>query len=86
MSTWNYRLLAFEHKGEPYFEIYEVFYNEDGVPDGCTQHSVTVGGENKKAIKWVLKKMKEALKKPILWGDDRFPEEYLDKNDKETNI
>lgn len=76
MSTWNYRLMAHESKDEIYFEIHEVFYNKKGKPDGCTMNPVTVGGESKKGIKWTLKKMKKACKKPILWYGDKFPKEY----------
>jgi len=71
-NYWNHRILAKEYKGEIHFEIHEVYY-ENGKPMGRTKNPVSVGGENIKAIRWVLKKMKKATKKPILWGDDRFP-------------
>jgi len=72
---WNHRILAREHEGEVYFNIHEVYY-KDGIPDGYTANPISVGGESIKSIRWTLNKMKECLKKPILWGDERFPQEY----------
>ena len=78
---WNHRVLAkefiFENgEKEIYFDIHEVYYDADGKPDGYTKNPILVGGENIKDIKWTLNKMKECLKKPILWGNDKFPEVY----------
>lgn len=74
--SWNYRVLAHEYHDELFFAIHEVYYNEDGTPDGCTQNAIGVAGENPDGLKWTLNRMKEALKKPVLWGGDRFPQEY----------
>ena len=77
--TWNYRCIVDEHKGEEYFQIHEVYYDSDGIPNAMTKEGVTVfSEEGLKGMKEVFKMMKEALKKPIIWGsDDRFPEEYI---------
>lgn len=75
--SWNYRILAQEQEnGEIYFQIHEVYYNENGIPDGYTANGVTVGTDSVKGINWILNRMKEATKKPILWEGKRFPEEY----------
>ena len=71
-SYWNYRILATEHNGEVFLNIHEVYYEND-VPNGCSADPVRVGSETVKGITWSLNKMKEATKKPILWGDERFP-------------
>lgn len=73
---WNHRILAHEHKGEVYFEIHEVFYNNNGEPDGYTEKGVSVGGEDLESITWTLEKMFECRDKPILWAGDKFPKEY----------
>ena len=75
-SSWNHRVLAHEYKDEVVFQIHEVYYNEEGKPNGSTKDGVIVVGESKKDIAWTLNKMKECLKDPILWAGDRFPEEY----------
>lgn len=79
---WNYRALATEHtysngKSEIILSIHEVYYDEDGNPNGYIKEK-TINGESIKSLKWSLNKMKEALKKPVLWAGERFPEEYIE--------
>lgn len=75
--SWNHRVLAYEHKGEVYFEIHEVYYNGIGIPKCYTEKAITVGGDSVEGILWTLDRMKESLAKPILWGGDKFPEEFI---------
>ncbi len=44
--------------------------------DGYSDPGTIMVGETLKEARWTLNKMKEALKKPILYYGDRFPEEY----------
>jgi len=74
---WNHRILAHKYKDEIFLEIHEVYYDSDGKPNGYTEKPISVGGENLKAITWVLNKMKECRKKPILWAGEDFPSEYI---------
>ncbi len=74
-NHWNHRVLAHEQLGEVYLMIHEVYYTNE-IPDTYTEDGIAVGGDNLKEIKWVLKKMNDCLKKPILWAGDKFPEEY----------
>ena len=76
MSYWNYRVLATKHDNEVYLQVHEVFYTDDGVPNGYTENPVSIGSESVKGIKWQINKIKECLKKPILWAGDKFPLEY----------
>lgn len=77
MSHWNHRILAKTYQEEVYLQMYEVYYDKDGKPDGYTANPVTIGSETLKGIKWTLARMKEATKKPILWADEgKFPQEY----------
>ena len=83
---WNYRILAREYKGfneiEVVFEIHEVFYNKDGIPDMCTEDPVGVVGDNLAEISDTLKWMKKSLKKPILSYSDFEPGgKYYKKTD-----
>ncbi len=75
--SWNHRILAHETNGEIYLQIHEVYYSAKGKPNGYTQNSVSVGGDDLKSIKWTLNKMKECCKKPVLWAGKKFPSEYI---------
>ena len=75
MSTWNHRILASEHNGEMSLDIHEVYYDENGKPNGYTKNPVSVSGDSLKSITWTLNRMIEAKSKPILWGGDKFPNE-----------
>jgi len=75
MRYWNYRILAFEHNKEFYFKVCEVHY-ENETPISYTENTAAQSENGKKGIRWVLNKQKESLKKPILHGGDKFPQEY----------
>jgi len=79
MSTFNHRVMAHKSGRFVYLQIHEVYYDDNGVPDGYTQNAVTVGGETTAELVWVLDKMKLCLDKPILWAGDKFPKEYKSK-------
>ena len=72
---WNYRILAHEYKGEVYLQIHEVYYDEDGKPNGYSENPIPVGAETVKEITWTLNKMLECRAKPILWAGEKFPKE-----------
>ena len=72
--SWNHRILAHENNGEVYFQLHEVYY-KDEVPNSYTANPITVGSESLKGIKWTLNKMQDAVKKPILWAGEKFPNE-----------
>ena len=77
--SWNYRLMAKEFPcGTVEFDIYEVYYDKNGVPNGCTQNAVSPGGYTTvKQVEESLELMKKALDKPILWyNEGKFPQEY----------
>lgn len=76
MSGWNYRVMAHDHKGEPYFQIHDVYYNKKNKPDGYTRNPSQLGAEDIEGLQWTLDAMKEALSKPILWAGHKFPLEY----------
>lgn len=64
--SWNYRVIAKEYKDDVEFYIHEVYYDADGNPNGYTKEPVPVSGACVKDIKWTLKHMKKAMKKPVL--------------------
>jgi len=74
IMSWNHRILAHENNGEVYFQLHEVYYKNE-LPNGYTSNPITVGSETLKGIKCTLNKMQEAVKKPILWAGEKFPNE-----------
>ena len=76
MSYWNYRVLATKHDNEVYFQVHEVYYTDDNIPSSYTSDPITIGGDGIKEMKWQINRIKECLKKPILWTGDKFPLEY----------
>jgi len=76
MGSWNHRLLAHIHDEEVYLQVHEVYYNDDGIPNGYSENPVTIGSEEIKGIKWVLTNVRKCLDKPILYAGSNFPAEY----------
>jgi len=75
MSTWNYRILAFEYPEQTTFSICEVHYDNNGKPDGYAD-SFTKGFESLDNIRKEILYYQEAVEKPILYGGNKFPKEY----------
>ena len=76
--SWNHRILAHENGNDMFFQIHEVYYDKSGKPDSYTKNGVSVGAESLEGMKWVLKKMKDCVNKPVLLADG-FPDEYIKK-------
>lgn len=76
--SWNYRVMAKKYPNNVIeFDIYEVYYNDKGVPDACSMNPVTPGGyDDVNEVKGTLELMMKAVNKPILWYGDDFPQEY----------
>ena len=72
---WDYRILAYEYDGEVYFQIHQVYYNEEGKPAGYVESPASVGSKEVKGVRRILNKMPECLEKPILWAGKKFPNE-----------
>lgn len=71
MSTWNYRVLERTDKnsGDTTYAIHEVYYNDEGKPDGCTENSVAPMGESLAELKADMDHYRQALEKPTLVYD-----------------
>lgn len=86
---WNHRVLATKEvhlngESEMVFSIHEVYYDKNGIPDGYTKNPISISTDSVSGLKWTLARIKECLDKPVLWGDERFPEEYVpNTNDKQ---
>lgn len=65
--SWNYRIIRhIPEKGEAYLAVHEVFYDDDGEPDGCTENPIQIIGEDLEAIQFQSMKIAESVDKPIL--------------------
>lgn len=64
MSTWNHRIVRTDDAFGPYFELVEVFYDNQGRPYGYTD--ATIGGDDLKGIVQQLEWFELALTKPVL--------------------
>lgn len=65
--------------GEYWYSIHEVHYR-NGKPRAYTTEPVDVCGDSLKSLRWTLKKMKECLKKSILWKGKKWPKIFNLKN------
>lgn len=66
---WNYRVIEFvEATGDPFRQVHEVYYNEEGEPEsyGESPAAVVWGVEEEGAGHDVLQMMAQALDKPVL--------------------
>ena len=73
--SWNHRILAHKDGDDYYYQIHEVYYDDNGNPESYTTNGVSVGAESINGIEWTLDKMKECLDKPIL-SVENFPDVF----------
>lgn len=74
--SWNYRVLVFVQGDETVTQICEVYYDKEGKPNGYTDKNIVASSTGKEGLVWMLSMYKDALKKPMLYGGDKFPQEY----------
>lgn len=74
-TSWDYRLMAKEYRGEIYFDVHSVYY-KDGSPVACSLDPAPVGGSSIDEAMKDLTLMQECFKKPVIWYGDKFPQEY----------
>ena len=67
--SWNYRVIKRVYKGEPSFQIHEVYYNDEGDRDGWSADPMAPCGQTAKELTEDLMLMRMALKKPVLVED-----------------
>jgi hypothetical protein len=68
MTTWNYRVIRkSETETSPkYLEIHEVYYDDTGKPVSVTMEGITPYADDIDALASELRRMSEALTKPVL--------------------
>ena len=73
--NWNYRVLVSIEHGEEVYSVTEVYYDKKGKPNGYIDNKNILNCDSKKHIKFVLKMVKKAMKKPLL-SKKNFPKKY----------
>lgn len=66
--SWNLRFVVFTDEPDPYMELREVYYDENGLPIGHC--AATVGGDNMENITQYLDWALEATINPVLYPED----------------
>lgn len=63
LNTWGYRMVrsAAKHVG-----IYEVYFDDQGVPSVCTIYPASVVGDTPEELKRSLERMQDAFKHDVL--------------------
>lgn len=67
---WNHRIIQKEDDGNIYYEIHEVYYNENGTIWAITEESVKPFGDTVEDLKVGMKLMLTAFEEPVLIEDD----------------
>jgi hypothetical protein len=61
---WNYRIVLMQQHGETWYEIREVFYEDDGTPAG---HCDAIpAGDDKEELERLVERFEDAFRQPIL--------------------
>lgn len=69
--TWNYRMIEHTNRdGSSWFAIHEVYYNDLGVPQYCSEGPCSAHGEDTETLITDMQYMMKALNKPTLRYDD----------------
>lgn len=67
MTHWNYRLMKHENdKGEIFYGVHEVYYDETGDIEGWSEESVIPMGDSKDELKKTLENLMVSLEKEVL--------------------
>ena len=74
---WNHRVIRKTSRDETWYEIHEVFYDDDGNPHSWTEGSVSPYGESVEELCRVLDWFKGATEKPVLEISEKDGKEVL---------
>ena len=81
--TWNYRVIKKIHKDEKYteeyYEIHEVYYDEDGKMHAWSENPCSMFGTSLEELKSDGGYFMEALNKPTIEVKKKDNKEYLEE-------
>lgn len=81
MSHWNHRVIKKTVRGETFYGVYEVYYNNNNEPYGCTENSVEPSGETLEELQKDILRFARAAELPVL--DFEYFENLSKKKDEE---
>lgn len=68
--SWNYRVLKKKHADGCFYDIHEVYYDDEGRPMACTEQPVSPRGESIEELLNDIRHYAKALQKPVIDYDD----------------
>lgn len=81
--SWNYRVIKHVADGEEFYQIHEVYYNDENNPASITEEGIVPFGETTEELSHTLIHMMSALTKPVLnatmFTNDPEPNKTIDK-------
>jgi len=63
LKAWSYRMIR---SAAGYVGIYEVYFDDQGVPCACTIHPVSAVGDTPEELKQSFERMQDAFKHDVL--------------------
>ena len=80
MSSWNYRIvIKTTEDGDHYYGIHEVYYDEAGLADSCSETPCDPFGETRVELQDNINNMAEAFTMPVLHYDDIFSDSPIEE-------
>lgn len=65
--SWNYRIVkSKDYAGDDYFQVHEVYYDDDGKANGCTENAITPGGNSVEELKSTFEMILESFEKEVI--------------------
>ncbi len=70
MRHWNFRVIEFIENDETRYSIHEVFYDDNDKLYGYIEDPVKMQSDSVEGLIWMLRKLPEAIEKPVLKESD----------------
>lgn len=71
--TWNYRIVKHKSGVNTWYSLHEVYYDENGEPDGMTQNPISAHGDTRaEVIKALEMMLKDAKRMPVFIPPKRW--------------
>ena len=64
--TWNYRVVKKKYNDYVSYGIHEVFYDDNGNIEGCTEEPIDVSADSLEELKEVYNMMAEAFEQEVV--------------------
>jgi len=78
--SWNYRIvIKTTEDGDHYYGIHEVYYDEAGLADSCTETPCDPFGETREELRDNVNQMAEAFTMPALHYDDILTDSSIEE-------